>query len=78
MKTHMINKYEFNLVWWDGDGVEKVMRDFPKMFRVFFTKETSKLCNTIWQLSRFNDLVKNMCPSWGKYDESLKNITRCK
>ena len=43
-EKHMINEYEFNLVWWDG--VQKAMHDLPNIFRVFVTKQTSKLCGT--------------------------------
>ena len=39
-EKHMIDKCEFNLVWWDG--VEKVMYKFPQIFCVFVTKRTSK------------------------------------
>ena len=60
----MINKYEFNMVWWDG--VEKVMYNFPKMFRVFIIKQTPESCGANRQLSRVDDLVKNVCPSCGK------------
>ena len=47
---HIINKIDFDLVWWDGS--EKAVYDFPKMFRVFVTKQTSKFCGTNRQLSR--------------------------
>ena len=36
----MINKYEFQLVWWDG--IENAMVGFAKIFQVFVTKQTSK------------------------------------
>ena len=55
--------------------MEKVMYEFPKMFRVFITKRTSKFCGTNWQLSRSGDLVKGNCPSCGEEDESSKHVT---
>ena len=27
---HIVNRYDFNLIWWDG--VESEMKSFPKMF----------------------------------------------
>ena len=75
-EKHMINKYEFNLVWWDG--VDKTMYDFPRMFRVFVTTQRSKFCGMNCRLSCFDDSAENVCPSCGKEDESLKNITRCR
>lgn len=53
------------------------MYNFPKMLRFFVTKQTSKFCGTNWQLSRFDDLVKNLCLSYGKDDELSKHITLC-
>ena len=72
---HIINQYDFNLVYWDG--VEGAMLEFPKMFRVFVTKQTSKFCGTNRQLSRIDSTVENVCPSCGQPDESSKHITRC-
>ena len=73
---HMIHKYEFNLVWWDG--VKKVVYESPKMFRVFVTMQKSKFCCTNRRLYRFDDLVKNVCPSCDKENESLQHITGCR
>ena len=72
---HSINKSDFDLVWWDGAGNE--MPDFPRMFRVFVIKQTSKFCGTNHQLSRYNETVANVCPSYNKDDESAKHIRRC-
>ena len=73
---HIINKYDFNLVYWDG--VEAAMLGFPKMFRVYVTKQASKFCGTNRQLSRIDPRVQNVCPSCGQDDESSKHITRCR
>ena len=73
-EKHLVNKYDYNLVWWDR--VKKVMYEFPQMFRVFITKQTSKFCGMNRQLSRFGNSVENVCPSHGKDDESMKHITR--
>ena len=54
------------------------MYDFPKMFCVFVTKQTSKFCGTNRQLSRIDSSIANICPSCGQLDESTKHITRCR
>jgi hypothetical protein len=71
----ILDKRFFHHVWWDGAGA--VMDKFPKMFRLFVTKQTSKFCGTNRQLSRYDPSVKNVCPSCGQRDESSKHITRC-
>ena len=52
------------------------MKSFPKLFRNFVTKQTSKFCGTNRQLSRINQSVRNVYPSCGRDDESSKHITR--
>jgi len=71
----IVGAAEFNLIWWDG--AEKCMQGFPKTFRSFITKQTSKFCGTNRQLHRINETVRNVCPSCGQPDESSKHITRC-
>ena len=71
----LVSKYDFHLVWWDGAGT--AMNDFPKMFRTYVTKNTSKFCGTNRQLSRWDPSVKNICLSCGKDDEPSEHITLC-
>ena len=73
---HIVNRHNFNLIWWDG--VESEMKSFPKMFRNFVTKQVSKFCGTNRQLSRIDPSVENICPSCGQQDESSRHITRCR
>ena len=47
------------------------------MFQVFVTKQTSRFCGTNRQLSRYDPLVSNTCPSCGQNDEPSSHITRC-
>ena len=72
----IVSRYDFNIVYWEG--MEAAMHDFPKMFRVFTTKQVSKFCGTNRQLSRIDPSIKNVCPSCGAENESSKHITRCK
>ena len=73
---HIVNRYHFNIVYWDG--IESAKMDFPKMFWVWMTKHVSKFCGTNRQLSRYDPMVKNVCPSCWQEDESSKHITRCR
>jgi len=74
-EKHIVNKYDFDLIWWDG--VEAEMSAFPQLFRSFVTKQVSKFCGTNRQLARINASVENVCPSCGQNDEGSKHITRC-
>ena len=66
----------FDQIWWDG--VEAVLHGLPKMFQVWWTKHASHLCGTNRQLSRINTSIKNICPSYGRRDESMQHVTRYK
>jgi predicted RNA-binding Zn-ribbon protein involved in translation (DUF1610 family) len=74
-EKHIVNKYDFDLIWWEG--VEAEMSAFPQLFRSFVTKQVSKFCGTNRQLARINASVENVCPSCGQNDEGSKHITRC-
>ena len=71
----IINRIHFDLVWWDG--MEMVMKSFPKMFRVFITKQVSKFCGTNCQLKHIDDKINHVCPSCGNDGKSSRHITRC-
>ena len=74
-KKHIIDKSCFEDAWWEGARI--VMKDFPRTFQVFVTKQTSRFCGTNRQLSRYDPSVINACPSCGQDDESPSHITRC-
>ena len=65
----MINKYEFQLVWWDV--IEKTMVGFPKMFRVFVTNQTSFFVVQ-------NDSCHSMIPPWRMYAPAAERMTRAR
>ena len=73
---HMTNKYEFNLVWWDG--VKKVIYEFTKMFHFLSlsipTIILAGIINSLALMIRW----KNVCSSCGKEDALAKHITRCR
>ena len=71
----IISRGDFNLIWWDG--MERVMRYYSKMFRVFVTKQVSGFAGTNHEIARWNDNVQDICPNCGMAGESTKHMTRC-
>ena len=57
--------------------MDRVMKSFPKMFRVFITKQVSHFCATNRMLSLIDGKTKNQCPSCGCPNENTTHITRC-
>ena len=72
---NIIDRTHFDEAWWGGSRA--VMKEFPRMFQVFVTKQTSRFCGTNRQLSRYDPSVLNKCPSCGQNDEPSGHITRC-
>ncbi len=80
-RRNIVHTNDFALVYWEG--MEREMKAFPEMFRVWITKQVSHFNGTNRMLSRFpktatREAVKNRCPSCGCFDESTKHITRCR
>lgn len=71
----LIDYADFDLIYWKGMG--KVMKEYPRMFRVWVTKHVSHFCGTNRQLSRIDKTVSNVCPSCGRKDEDTHHITTC-
>jgi hypothetical protein len=59
------------------DGMETVMKSFLQMFRTWITKQEAHFNGTNRQLSRWDKLVKNVCPNCQQADKSTSHITRC-
>ena len=72
---NIIDWTHFDKAWWGGP--RSVMKELPRMFQVFVTKQTSRFCGTNRQLSRYDPSVLNKCPSCGQNDEPSGHITRC-
>jgi hypothetical protein len=71
----VVLKCDFPFVY--REGMERVMKSFPEMFRVWVTKHVSHFQGTNCQLSPISKSVKNVCPSCGCHDEATSHITRC-
>jgi hypothetical protein len=65
-RRKIVHTNNFPLVYWEG--MDKVMRSFPEMFRVRITKHVSHFNGTNRMLSRFpasktREKVQNRCPN---------------
>jgi hypothetical protein len=67
---------EFPFVYWEGMG--RIMKLFPEMFRLWVAKHESHFQGTNRQLSRIDKLVLNVCPSCNCHDKSTSHITWCR
>ena len=67
--------HDFNLIWWDGIGA--VMHRYPKMFRIWVTKQVSDSGGTKHELSKMDDTVVDECPNCQHAPETSKHMTRC-
>ena len=70
-----IQDADFDLVYWEGMG--RVMKRYPKMYRVWATKQTAGVCGCNEHLSKFDKKVKNVCPSCGVIGESVAHVAIC-
>ncbi len=72
----VVSKENFPFVYWEG--MERVMKLFPEMFRICVTKHVSHFQGINQQLSRIDKSVLNVYPSCKCHDESLSHITWCR
>ena len=73
-KKGMVRDEDFSLIWWDG--MEQLMRAYPKMYRVWLTKHVSGCCGTNKQMSYWKRDWSALCPSCCAVVESAQHITR--
>jgi hypothetical protein len=71
----VVSKKNFPFVYWEA--MERVLKSFPEMFRVWVTKDVSHFQGTNQQLSRVDKLVLNVCPSCKCHDKPTSHITWC-
>jgi hypothetical protein len=71
----VVSKENFPFVYWEG--MERVLKLFLEMFRVWVTKHVSHFQGTNRQLSCIDKSVLNICPSCKCHDESTPHINRC-
>ena len=73
--TGKICEEDFPKVWWDG--MDYLMKGYPKMYRVWLTKHVSGCCGTNKMMSYWKPDWTAMCPSCGHVVETTEHITRC-
>ena len=72
---NIVSANNFDLIWWDGVG--KAIASYPKMFRVFISKQVSGWCGSNSKQSLWDKTISNMCPNCGSERETSKHLTRC-
>ncbi len=70
------SKENFPFGYWEG--MERVLKSFPEMFRIWVTKHVSHFQGTNQQLSCIDESVLNVCPNCKCHDEFISHITRCR
>ncbi len=71
----VVSKANLPFIYWEG--MERVMKLFPEMFRIWVTKHVSHFHGTHQQLSHIDESVLNVCPSCNCHDEPASHITWC-
>ena len=54
-----------------------MMRKFPRLYRVWATKQVCGVCGCNEHMSRFDPSVKNVCPACGQQGESVAHVAIC-
>ena len=71
-----VRSNDFPCVWWDG--MEALMRSYPKMYRVWTTKHVSGFCGTNKMMAYWKPDWTAMCPSCNSVVETSSHMTRCR
>jgi hypothetical protein len=71
----VVSKEDFPFIYWEG--MERVMKLFLEIFRIWVTKHVSHFQGTNQQLSSIDKSDLNVCPSCKCHDESTSHITWC-
>ena len=72
----IVKSEDFPCVWWDG--MEEVMKGYPKMYRVSTMKHVSGFCGTNKMMPYWKPGWSASCPSCGSAIKSSAHVTRCK
>ena len=71
--TSIISTANFDLVWWDG--VETATKSFPKLYRLWLTKQVTECCRSNLQMSYCDDDNDPLCPCCHSHIESIMHMT---
>jgi hypothetical protein len=71
----IVRSSKFNSIWWAG--LHRAITSYPKMFRIFISKQVSGWCGSDSKLSLWNSSADNICPNCGMINKTSKHMTRC-
>ncbi len=71
----IVQSSKFDSIWWTG--LHRAIASYPKMFRIFISKQVSGWCGSNSKLLLWDSNVKNTCPNCGLINETSKHTTRC-
>ena len=76
----IIDKDNFDLMWWDG--IEGAMKSFPKLYRNWLTKQvadfsSNNLQQAYWVREEDEESQTPLCPCCNSWIESTMHMTRC-
>ena len=74
-KSNRISRENFQTVWWNG--MENLMKSYPKMFQLWLTKHVSGGCVRD-KKGHTGSQDGHPCPSFGNIIERTSHVTRCR
>ena len=75
-KKGIVGEDDFERIWWDG--MKKLTKLYPIMYRVWLMKRVSGCCGTNKQISYWKKDLNVMCPSCGAVVKTAQHIMRCR
>ena len=71
----IVQSSKFDSIWWTG--LHRAIASYPKMFRIFISKQVSGWCGSNSKLLLWDSSVENTCPNCGLINKTSKHMTRC-
>ncbi len=73
---HILHPSDFDPIWWEG--MRNAIESYPKMFRIFITKQILGWCGSNSKQSLWDTTISNECPNCGLASKtSKKHLTCC-
>jgi hypothetical protein len=72
---HIIHSPDFDLICWEG--MRNAIGSYPKMFRIFVTKQVSGWYGSNSKQSLWDTSINNVCPNCGLSRDTLKHLAQC-
>jgi hypothetical protein len=71
----IVRSSKFDSIWWAG--FHRAIASYPKMFRIFISKQVLGWSGSNNKLLRWDSSVNNFCPNCGMINKTSKHMTRC-